>query len=183
MSLVFGTFMTFFTFLLFDNITKRSLWALLVLFELLLLVQACTSPKKFLAGLLMYMHVEVFSASKSVGSAAICTFHVESELCVDSCTDFLCEVFPYDNNLRALIEDASLCTEIVYKYINLMQGEGILSFMFGDKLQDRDWVCTAGTNLLKGAGFDMMRTEALNELLLDWWTGCKDVCWGDVVKF
>src|SRR5258708_2889702 len=26
MSLVFGTFMTFFTFLLFDNITKRSLW-------------------------------------------------------------------------------------------------------------------------------------------------------------
>ena len=26
MSLVFGTFMTFFAFLLFDNITKRSLW-------------------------------------------------------------------------------------------------------------------------------------------------------------
>ncbi len=58
MSLVFGTFMTFFTFLLFDNITKRSLWALLVLFELLLLVQACTSPKKFLAGLLMYYYTQ-----------------------------------------------------------------------------------------------------------------------------
>jgi len=61
-----------------------------------------------------YAHVEVFSTAEGARCAALRAFHAEGVLCVDLHADFLCEVFPDDHNLRAWIEDASLCAEIIH---------------------------------------------------------------------
>src|SRR5713226_7076062 len=106
------------------------------------------------------MHVEVFGTSKGTGCAAVCAFHAEGKLCIDPCADFLCEVLPYDDDLRALIKNSSFCLEVVYEYVNLTQGERVLSFAFGKESKHGDWVCTIGIGgLLKGVSFNTARAE------------------------
>jgi hypothetical protein len=46
-----------------------------------------------------YAHLEVLSASEGAGRAAVCAFHAEYALRVDSRADFIREVFSYDHDL------------------------------------------------------------------------------------
>jgi hypothetical protein len=44
-------------------------------------------------------HFEVFCTSEGVGGAAGCAFHAEDTLRVDLCANFLCKIFPNNNDL------------------------------------------------------------------------------------
>jgi hypothetical protein len=99
------------------------------------------------------------------------------------CTNFLCEIFPNDYNLRALIKNTSFCTQIVYQHINLPQREGELSFAFSCQLQHRDRVYGIAADLLEGASLNTAGAKALNELLADGRAGGENMGRGDLVKF
>src|SRR6266852_330984 len=77
-----------------------------------------------------YAHAEILCTSEGTRCAAIHTFHVELVLCIDLHTDFFCKIFSDDDNLRALVENTCFCVEVIHQHINLLQGEGKLSFMF-----------------------------------------------------
>ena len=50
-------------------------------------------------GHITYVHVEVFDATEGLQCVAVRNFHVEGALHVDPCTNFLCKVFPDDDDL------------------------------------------------------------------------------------
>jgi hypothetical protein len=133
-------------------------------------------------GYITYAHAKVFCTSKGAGCSSICTFHAECALCVDPSINFFCKIFSDDYDLRSLIKDASLCSEVVYQYINFSKRKRELSFASGSELQYRHRVHTIATGLLKGGSLDTPRAKALGKLFADGRAACQNVCRSDLIQ-